>query len=101
MTPHRALNIAITAGLTAAMAAILLAGPAIDDNADEWAASQAVDDAQRAARSAHLRERAAARLCTEAQGPGSGYRWTEAGDLVCHDHRTGRAAVVVAKGGAL
>jgi YD repeat-containing protein len=31
------------------------------------------------------------------------YRWTSDGDLVCHDHRTGRAAQVVAsnKGGAL
>ena len=101
MTPHRAINIGISITLAIGIAAILSTGHHLDDNRDEWAASQAVDDAQRAARSAHLRERAAARLCTEAQGPGSGYRWTEAGDLVCHDHRTGRAAVVVAKGGAL
>ena len=102
MTLHRALNIALTAGLTAALASILLAGPVIDNHADEWAASQALADAQRAARSEALRERAAAQLCIKLHGPGTAYRWTDAGDLVCTDHRTGRAAVVVAsKGGAL
>lgn len=100
MTAHRALNIVLTAGLTAAMAAILLAGPAIDGHADEWATSQALADAQRAARSEYLRERAVAKACTELRGPGAAWRWGENGDLICVDHRTGRAAVVVAsKGG--
>jgi hypothetical protein len=41
-------------------------------------------------------------LCIKLHGPGTAYRWTDDGDLVCTDHRTGRAAVVVAsKGGAL
>jgi hypothetical protein len=31
MTAHRAINLTLTAGLTAALAAILLAGPVIDD----------------------------------------------------------------------
>ena len=102
MTTHRAINIALTAGLTAALAAILVTGPALDNHADEWAASQALADAQKAARSEKLRERAAAQLCVKLRGPGTAYRWTDDGDLVCHDHRTGRASVVVAsKGGAL
>jgi hypothetical protein len=102
VTRHRAINIAITAGLTAALAAILVTGPALDDNSDEWAASQALADAQKAARSEKLRERAAAQLCVKLRGPGTAYRWTDDGDLVCTDHRTGRASVVVAsKGGAL
>lgn len=102
MTPHRAVNLTLTAGLTAAMAAILLAGKPLDDHSSEWNHSTALADAQRAARTEALRERAAAQLCIKLHGPGTAYRWTDAGDLVCTDHRTGRAAVVVAsKGGAL
>jgi hypothetical protein len=102
MTPHRLVNIALTLGLAAAFSAILLSGPALDDRSDEWAQADALADAQKAARSEYLRERAAAQLCMKLHGPGTAYRWTDSGDLVCTDHRTGRAAVVVAsKGGAL
>ena len=39
---------------------------------------------------------------TDTPRAGTAYRWTDSGDLVCTDHRTGRAAVVVAsKGGTL
>jgi hypothetical protein len=102
MTAHRALNIALTGATAVGIAAILLAGPVLDDRSDEWAQADALADAQKAARSEYLRERAAAQLCMKLHGPGTAYRWTDSGDLVCTDHRTGRAAVVVAsKGGAL
>ncbi len=102
MTAHRLINIALTLGITAAFAAVLSIGPALDDRSDEWAQSDALADAQKAARSEYLRERAAAQLCMKLRGPGTAYRWTDSGDLVCTDHRTGRAAVVVAsKGGTL
>ena len=102
MTAHRLVNITLTAGLTAAMAAILLAGPAIDDHSADWQHSTALLDAQQQAQADARRDRAAQQLCIKLRGPGTAYRWTDDGDLVCTDHRTGRAAVVVAsKGGAL
>jgi len=102
MTAHRALNIALTGATAVGIAAILLAGPVLDDHRAEWNHSTALADAQKAARTEQLRERAAAQLCIKLRGAGAGYRWTDDGDLVCHDHRTGRQAVVVAqKGGAL
>ena len=85
-----------------ALAAILLAGPAIDDHSADWQHSTALLDAQQQAQADARRDRAAQQLCIKLHGPGTAYRWTDAGDLVCTDHRTGRAAVVVAsKGGAL
>ena len=102
MTAHRLLNAAIGLAIFVGASAILLAGPALDDHSADWNHSTALADAQRAARTEALRERAAAQLCIKLHGPGTAYRWTDAGDLVCTDHRTGRAAVVVAsKGGAL
>jgi hypothetical protein len=102
MTRHRIANLTLTGALFLSMAAVLLGGTALDDKSDEWAQSSALADAQKAARAEQLRERAAAQLCVRLRGPGAGYRWTDDGDLVCHDHRNGRAAVVVAaKGGAL
>jgi hypothetical protein len=102
MTAHRALNIALTLGLAVALAAILGSSHLLDDHSSEWPASAALQDAQRAARAEYRRDLAASRLCAEANGPGAAWRWTDSGDLVCTDHRTGRAAVVVArKGGAL
>ena len=102
MTPTRARALAAALIEAAAFAAVLLSGPALDDRSDEWAQADALADAQKAARSEYLRERAAAQLCMKLHGPGTAYRWTDSGDLVCTDHRTGRAAVVVAsKGGAL
>lgn len=102
MTAHRLLNAAIGLAIFVGASAILLAGQVLDDHSAEWNHSTALRDAQRAARTEALRERAAAQLCIKLHGPGTAYRWTDAGDLVCTDHRTGRAAVVVAsKGGAL
>jgi len=102
MTPHRLVNITLSIGAAVAVAALLSTGHLLDDHAAEWQQSSTLADAQRAARSEYLRERAAAQLCVKLHGPGTAYRWTDAGDLVCHDHRSGRAAVVVAsKGGAL
>mgnify|MGYP003424465607 FL=1 len=100
MTRHRAINIALTTALVVAMASILSTGHLLDDNSDEWAQSSALADAEKAARSEQLRERAAAQLCIKMRGPGAGYRWTDDGDLVCHDHRNGRQAVVVASKGS-
>jgi hypothetical protein len=103
MSFHRAINLTLTAGLVAAFAAILGSSHLLDDNSAEWQQSSTMADAQRAARSEYLRERAAAQLCIRLHGPGTAYRWTDDGSLICHDHRSGRAAQVVAsnKGGAL
>ncbi len=102
MTRHRILNAAIGLAIFIGSSAVLLGGAVLDDRSDEWAQADALADAQKAARSEYLRERAAAQLCMKLHGPGTAYRWTDSGDLVCTDHRTGRAAVVVAsKGGAL
>jgi len=102
MPPPRLVNLALPAGLTAALASILLAGPVLDDHSAEWNHSTALRDAQQQAQAVERRNRAAQQLCIKLHGPGAGYRWTDDGDLVCHDHRTGRQAVVVAqKGGAL
>ena len=102
MTHHRIINITLAIAGAAAMAAVLLAGPAIDDHSADWQHSTALLDAQQQAQADARRDRAAQQLCIKLRGPGTAYRWTDAGDLVCAEHRTGRAAVVVAsKGGAL
>ncbi len=102
MQAHRLANIALAAAAAAGFAALLSTGHLLDDNSDEWQQSTALADAQKAAQVAARTERAAAQLCVRIKGPNAGYRWTDSGDLVCTDHRTGRAAVVVAsKGGAL
>ena len=93
MTPNRLVNIALTAGLTAALAAILLAGPALDDNSDEWAASQALADAQKAAQLAARTEKSAQALCQRIKGPNATPRWTADGELTCVGTR-GRAVSV-------
>ena len=95
MTTHRAINIALTAGLTAALAAILVTGPALDDNSDEWAASQALADAQKAARLAARTEKSAQALCQRIKGPNATPRWTSDGELTCVGTRG--QAVLVAK----
>lgn len=99
MTAHRAVNSALTLGLTVAFAAILSTGFHLDDHADEWAQSTALADAQRAARAAYLKEKSDARQCTHLHGPGAAMRYTADGDLVCSTKRGG-GAVVVAAGGA-
>ena len=100
MTPHRAINIALTAGLAAALAAILLAGPVLDDHSSEWNHSTALRDAQQQAQAVERRNRAAQQLCIRLHGPGVAAGWDADDRLVCSARR-GPARTVVAKGGAL
>ena len=95
MTAHRLINITLTAGLTAALAAILLAGPVLDDHSAEWNHSTALRDAQQQAQAEARRERAAQHLCVRLRGPHAAHRWTEAGELTCVGTRG--QAVSVAK----
>ena len=99
MTPHRAVNIALTAGLTAGLAAILLAGKPLDDHSAEWSESTALRDAQQQAQAIERRERAAQQLCVKLHGPGVAAAWDADDRLVCSARR-GPARTVVA-GGAL
>ena len=100
MTPHRLVNIALTAGLTAALASILLAGKPLDDHSAEWNHSTALRDAQQQAQAVERRERAAQQLCVKLHGPGVAAGWDADDRLVCSARR-GPARTVVAKGGAL
>ena len=104
MTPHRLVNLTITAGLTAgltaAMAAILLAGPVIDDHSADWQHSTALRDAQQHAQAVERRNRAAQQLCIRLHGPGVVPSWDADDRLVCSARR-GPARTVVAKGGVL
>jgi len=93
---HRIVNIALVIGIAAALSsAYLLDGP--DDHQPDWAESQALKDAQKAAQIAARIERAAAQLCIRLQGPNTGYRWTEDNQLVCTTNK-GRNPVVASKG---
>ena len=83
MTAHRILNITLAIAGAAAMASILLAGPALDNHGDEWAASQALADAQRAAQLAARTEKSAQALCQRIKGPNAAPRWTADGELTC------------------
>ena len=96
MTPHRALNLALTAGLTAALAVILLAGKPLDDRSGEWAQADALADAQKAAQLEARTERSAQRLCQQIKGPNAAHRWTPSGELICTNNK-GQGAVSVAK----
>ena len=98
MTPHRAVNIALTAGLTAGLAAILLAGKPLDDHSADWAHSTALRDAQQQAQAVERRNRAAQQLCIKLHGPGVAAAWDADDRLVCSARR-GPARTVVAKGG--
>ena len=95
MTAHRLVNITLTAGLTAAMAAVLLAGPAIDDHSADWNHSTTLADAQRAAQLAARTEKSAQALCQRIKGPNAAPRWTADGELTCVGTRG--QAVSVAK----
>ena len=57
-------------------------GPALDNHASEWPASQALVDAQHAAVREFHKDMAAAKLCRQAHGE-SGFTWTADGELVC------------------
>ena len=100
MNAHRALNLALTAGLTTALAVILLAGPVLDDHSAEWNHSTALRDAQQQAQAIERRNRAAQQLCVKLHGPGVAAAWDADDRLVCSARR-GPARTVVAKGGAL
>ena len=102
MTPHRLTNWLAAAALAGAIATVLStshlldsAGTTTADHRAEWAESTALADAQAQAQRAARLERAAAHVCTEANGHGAAYRWSEAGDLICTARRGGRVAVVV------
>ena len=95
MTPHRAINIGISITLAIGIAAILSTGHHLDDNRDEWAASQALADAQRAAQLAARTEKSAQALCQRIKGPNAAPRWTPDGELTCVGNHGG--AVSVAK----
>ncbi len=99
MTKHRLINISLTLALAAAIAAILLAGPVLDDHSAEWNHSTALRDAQQQAQSVDRRNRAAQQLCIRLHGPGVAATWDADDRLVC-TARKGPARTVVA-GGAL
>jgi len=99
MTPHRLVNLTLTAGLTAGLAAILLAGPVLDDHSVDWQHSTALRDAQQQAQAVERRNRAAQQLCIRLHGPGVAATWDADDRLVC-SARKGPARTVVA-GGAL
>jgi len=96
MNAHRFTNIAITLGLTAAFAAVLSMGPALDDRSGEWAQADALADAQKAAQLEARTERSAQRLCQQIKGPNAAHRWTPSGELICTNNK-GQGAVSVAK----
>ena len=95
MTHHRILNITLAIAGAAAMATVLLAGPALDDHSSEWNHSTALADAQRAAQLAARTEKSAQALCQRIKGPNAAPRWTADGELTCVGTRG--QAVSVAK----
>lgn len=95
MTTHRILNITLAIAGAAAMATVLLAGPALDDHSSEWNHSTALADAQRAAQLAARTEKSAQALCQRIKGPNAAPRWTPDGELMCVGTRG--QAVSVAK----
>ncbi len=96
MTRHRIANLALTGALFLSMAAVLLGGPVLDDNSDEWAQSSALADAQKAAQLEARTERAAQQLCVRIKGPNAAHKWTPSGELICTGNK-GQGAVSVAK----
>ena len=95
MTTHRILNITLAIAGAAAMATVLLAGPALDDHSADWQHSTALADAQRAAQLAARTEKSAQALCQRIKGPNAAPRWTADGELTCVGTRG--QAVSVAK----
>ena len=95
MNAHRILNITLAIAGAAAMATVLLAGPALDDHSSEWNHSTALADAHRAAQLAARTEKSAQALCQRIKGPNAAPRWTADGELTCVGTRG--QAVSVAK----
>ena len=83
MNAHRILNITLAIAGAAAMATVLLAGPALDDHSSEWNHSTALADAQRAAQLAARTEKSAQAMCQRIKGPNAAPRWTADGELTC------------------
>ena len=83
MTTHRILNITLAIAGAAAMATVLLAGPALDDHSADWNHSTTLADAQRAAQLAARTEKSAQALCQRIKGPNAAPRWTADGELTC------------------
>ena len=83
MTTHRILNITLAIAGAAAMATVLLAGPALDDHSADWNHSTALADAQRAAQLAARTEKSAQAMCQRIKGPNAAPRWTADGELTC------------------
>lgn len=96
MTKHRAINTAIGLLIFIGVSAVLLGGTALDDRGNEWAESQALADAQKAAQLEARTERAAQQLCVRIKGPNAAHRWTASGELICTSNK-GQGAVSVAK----
>ena len=95
MTTHRILNITLAIAGAAAMATVLLAGPALDDHSADWNHSTTLADAQRAAQLAARTEKSAQAMCQRIKGPNAAPRWTADGELMCVGTRG--QAVSVAK----
>ena len=82
-TPYRLRDVALIAGVVAAMACFTAyLGPSPDDIRADLAVQQSIVDAQEQARVELRRDLAAAKLCREIHGE-AGYQWTAAGQLVC------------------
>jgi len=92
---HRFLNWTL-AGVAALVLSTSYMLDATTPKRAEWNQAKELELIQQAQATEARMERAAAQLCAKLHG-NAGYRWTEAGTLVCTDHR-GRVAVV-AKGG--
>ncbi len=99
MTRHRLLNLSLTLALAAAIAAILLAGPVLDDHSAEWNHSTTLRDAQQHAQAVDRRNRAAQQLCIRLHGPGVAATLDADDRLVCRARKGGARTVVA--GGAL
>ena len=95
MTAHRIINITLAIAGAVGMAAVLMAGPVLDDHSADWNQSTALADAQRAAQLAARTEKSAQALCQRIKGPNAAPRWTADGELTCVGTRG--QAVSVAK----
>ena len=95
MNAHRILNITLAIAGAVGMAAVLMAGPALDDHSADWNHSTTLADAQRAAQLAARTEKSAQALCQRIKGPNAAPRWTADGELTCVGTRG--QAVSVAK----
>lgn len=73
-------------GTTALLAFALAASHHLDDHSDEWAASAALEEAQKQASEEDRRDMDAAKSCRLQHGE-AGFTWNTAGELVCLPRR--------------